>query len=263
MRDMTRLIRNACYDFQMSQPLASVNHEIAIFNPRPSIQEARLTGDHSCLIVDDALVNPEALVQFAVDHRDEFRQPQYAYPGIELSMPAAFADRLEAFFSRYIRGPLNGRRTLQRYCRLSMVTLAPDQLRPVQSICHRDNQRTAPGQCIAASVLYLFKDSTLGGTSFYVPRKSADETERLVHDASTLDRETFARQYSIEPGYFRASNDYFELAGTVPAQWNRMIFYDGSIFHSGDIRAPERMNDDPRAGRLTLNGFFTCSRKAT
>ncbi|MBL0122126.1 MAG: hypothetical protein IPP88_05145 [Betaproteobacteria bacterium] len=247
----------------MSQSPADVNSDIAIFNPRPSIQEVRLTADHSCLIVDDALVNPEALVQFACAHRDEFGTSQYAYPGIELPMPADFTDRLEAFFSRYIRRPLNGRRTLQRYCRLSMVTLTPDQLQPVQSICHRDNQRVEPGQCIAASVLYLFHDSSLGGTSFYMPRKSAEETERLVHDAKTLDRASFARKYSIEPGYFCASNDYFELAGTVPAQWNRMIFYDGSIFHSGDIRAPEKLNDDPRAGRLTLNGFFTCSRKAT
>lgn len=82
----------------MSQSPADVNSDIAIFNPRPSIQEVRLTADHSCLIVDDALVNPEALVQFACAHRDEFGTSQYAYPGIELPMPADFTDRLEAFF---------------------------------------------------------------------------------------------------------------------------------------------------------------------
>jgi hypothetical protein len=247
---------------RMRQSPAAVNNELAIFNPRPSIQEVRLTRDHSCLIVDDALVNPEVLVQFAVDHRNEFREPAYAYPGIELPMPADFTTRLEDFFMRYIRGALNGRRTLLRNSRLSMVTLAPDRLRPIQSICHHDSQSVAPGQCIAASVLYLFKDSALGGTSFYMPKKSSNETEQLLLDARSLTHAAFTDRYAIEQGYFCESNDYFERVGTVPAQWNRMIFYDGSVFHSGDIRAPEKMSADPLAGRLTLNGFFTCSRKA-
>jgi hypothetical protein len=48
----------------------------------------------------------------------------------------------------------------------------------------------------------------------------------------------------------------------VPAKWNRLIFYDGGMLHSGDIRKPERMSPDPRVGRLTLNGFFTSRRRA-
>jgi hypothetical protein len=39
-----------------------------------------------------------------------------------------------------------------------------------------------------------------------------------------------------------------------------LIFYSGTVFHSGHITAPERLCDDPRRGRLTLNGFFTCRR---
>ncbi len=41
-----------------------------------------------------------------------------------------------------------------------------------------------------------------------------------------------------------------------------MIFYDGRIFHSGEIGSAQALNGDPMTGRLTLNGFFTCSRKA-
>ncbi len=246
----------------MNQPPAASGREIAAFNPRPWIQMLKLTQEHVCVVVDDALVNPERLVQFAVDHRDEFREPPYAYPGIELPMPSGFTFNLEEFFMRHVRGHLNGRRTLLRNSRLSLVTLRPEQLRPMQTICHRDSQRVEPNQCLAASVAYLFKDTALGGTSFYVPRKSAPETERLVHDASTLGNDEFTRRYGIAQGYFHGASDYFELVGTVPAQWNRMIFYDGGIFHSGDILAPERMTADPLAGRLTLNGFFTCTRKA-
>jgi hypothetical protein len=37
-----------------------------------------------------------------------------------------------------------------------------------------------------------------------------------------------------------------------------MLFYNGDLFHCGDITAPARLSADPRTGRLTLNGFFTC-----
>jgi hypothetical protein len=32
------------------------------------------------------------------------------------------------------------------------------------------------------------------------------------------------------------------------------------MFHSGDIRRPELLRDDPRTGRLSVNGFFIGSR---
>ncbi len=236
---------------------------IALFNPRPTVRQIALGDGRACFVVDDALVNPEALVQFAQEHRNEFRlAPFNAYPGVELPMPVEFSARLDEFFMRHLRGLLNGRRTLRMNSRLSMVTLAPGELQARQWICHRDSQDVPPDQCIAASVLYLFKDSALGGTSFYAPRQSAFDIDLLVHDASTLANDAFAEKYAISPGYFSGGNDYFACVGSVPAQWNRMIFYDGSLFHSGDILAPERMCADPLAGRLTLNGFFTCSRKA-
>jgi hypothetical protein len=48
----------------------------------------------------------------------------------------------------------------------------------------------------------------------------------------------------------------------VPARWNRMAFYDGTVFHSGDVGSAQALVDDPRIGRLTLNGFFSCTRVA-
>jgi hypothetical protein len=55
-------------------------------------------------------------------------------------------------------------------------------------------------------------------------------------------------------------NRYFRKVGGIDAKWNRLIFYDGDILHSGDIPAPERLSADPLTGRLTLNGFFTSRR---
>lgn len=231
-----------------------------MFNPNPVIRSLPVAGGHHCYVIDDALLEPERLVDHAVARRAEFEMaPHNAYPGLELRMPDDFSARLDDFFRRHLRQRLGARRTLSMYSRLSLVTLAPEQLQPAQWICHRDRLVAAPGQTIAASVLYLFRDPALGGTRFYLPKRPEAETMRLIHDSVRLPADEFARRYGLQRGY-PAANDWFEPVLTVPAQWNRLIFYDGALLHSGDIRAPERLGDDPRTGRLTLNGFFTCSR---
>ena len=114
----------------------------------------------------------------------------------------------------------------------------------------------------AASVLYLFRDPALGGTSFYVPRQSAAQTDRLVADSLTLDASEFSTRYGLQPGYMDGNNAYFERIAQVPAAWNRAIFYDGGLFHSADLQLPASLDPDPMRGRLTLNGFFHCKRNA-
>ncbi len=143
-----------------------------------------------------------------------------------------------------------------------MVTLPPQILRPYQWFCHRDSMNIPPGQSIQASVLYLFKNEDLGGTSFYEPAQSEKEISQLFRDANTLPAAAFTNKYAIESGYMLDSNRYFCKIGSVPAKWNRLIFYDGSILHSGDIRSPDKLSDDPREGRLSFNGFFTSRRNA-
>jgi hypothetical protein len=234
-----------------------------MFNPRPRIQSLPISAHHACYVIDDALLEPEALVELAVRERARFAAaPHNAYPGIELRMPDAFSTRLDDFFRHHLRARLGARRTMRMYSRLSLVTLPPSALEPRQCICHRDRLMTVPSQVALASVLYLFRDASLGGTSFYVPRRGTHETEELLVDSARLPMAEFTRRYGVPQTYLSGSNDWFERVLQVPARWNRMIFYDGSMFHSGDIVAPERLSDDPRSGRLSLNGFFTCSRAA-
>ena len=84
----------------------------------------------------------------------------------------------------------------------------------------------------------------------------------LFQDATQLSSGEFTQRYAIEPGYLHQSNAYFTRIGGIPPKWNRLIFYDGSLLHSGDITAPEKLSNDPLSGRLTLNGFFTSRRNA-
>ncbi len=231
-----------------------------MFNPRPDIQVLPIAPGQACYVVDDALLDPERLRLEAIARRDRFAMaPHNAYPGLELRMPDAFSAQLDDFFRRHVRARLGMRRTLRMYSRLALATLRPDELQPRQCICHRDRLGFAPGQRVAASVLYLFGDPALGGTSFYAPRRLPMEMAALFEDAGRLDAETFCAKHGIARGYMAGSSAWFERLLTVPAKWNRLIFYDGALFHSGDIRQPGRLDTDPARGRLTLNGFFTCS----
>jgi Family of unknown function (DUF6445) len=233
------------------------------FNPNPRIERVALGRDRWCYVIDDALLDPQALVDHAERERAAFREVDFnAYPGILLPAPGPVTRAVGDFFLQHVRRRFDARRIVHMHTRLALVTVPPQQLRPRQQLCHRDSVGLDPGQSIQASVLYLFRDASLGGTSFYEPVVSEREAAHLFHEADTLSPEAFHARYPIERGYMNGSNRYFRRIASVPARWNRLIFYDGSLLHSGDIGAPERLSADPRIGRLTLNGFFTCRRNA-
>lgn len=235
-----------------------------MFNPHPRVEAVSIGGRQTCWVIDDALHDPEALVAHAIAQRAAFVETSHnAYPGPELRLPDAFSVQLDAFFAAHVRRLLGARRTERMYSRLALTATPPEALAPSQSICHVDRLAVDPGQCVIASVLYLFRDPALGGTSFYAPKHPPETIVPLVLDASKLDAAAFEAQYGLRTGYMTASNAFFEKVASVPARWNRMIFYPGTIFHSGEIAHPELLTDDPRTGRLTLNGFFTCRRSAT
>jgi hypothetical protein len=232
-----------------------------MFNPNPRVQTVPVTDQHVVYVIDDALVEPDKLVALAAKHWSAAENAAHnAYPGPELHLPRSIDAKLDEFFLLTVRTPLGARRILRSYSRLAMVTMAPHELAPRQWIAHRDRFDVPPGQCIGASVLYLFRDEALGGTSFFAPRRPAAEIDRLVHESGTDDRDAFARKSGVEPGYQTQTNYWFEKIATIPPKFNRMIFYDGALFHCADIRAPEKLTNDPSTGRLTFNGFFTCSR---
>ncbi|MGB9150899.1 MAG: DUF6445 family protein [Burkholderiales bacterium] len=241
-----------------------MKNNLLVFNPQPTIEEIFFSPGQSCLVIDNAVLNPDGLVRFAAEHFKDFQPPTvYAYPGMELLGSSEISAALNDFFLTHIRHSFQGRRTVSMYSRLSLMTLQPSELKPSQWICHRDRYINEPHLSIAASVLYLFLDPAFGGTSFYRPKKPSREIERLINDSTSLSAEAFKQKYSLKADYMTASNDYFELIGQVEAKWNRIIFYDGSIFHSSSFCAPEKIKADPLSGRLTFNGFFTCRKNAS
>jgi hypothetical protein len=200
----------------------------------------------------------------AVRHREAFDAPRYnAYPGLELPLPASMVDRFCEVLSLHARRHLGARRVLDAHGRLSLVTLPPEQLSPLQRLCHRDRLFVSPQRCALAAVVYLFHDERLGGTSFFNPRQGAAETDELMQQWARMDRTRFEQATGVGPAYLTRDSPHFRLAAVVPPRWNRMICYDGSRFHNRHIEHPELLSSDPAAGRLTINVFFQCSRAAS
>ncbi len=232
-------------------------------NPRPRVEPFAIGGRLLAHVVDDALVDPEAWAGFAARHAGAFiESPGNAFPGRELALPEAQVEPLSAFFSEHSRRAFDARRVERCYARLSVVDRRPETLHPRQWQCHVDRIDIGPGESVAAALLYLFHDASLGGTSFYRPLKDAATTVAMIQDSATLAPAVFSARHGVAPGYMTASNDWFEKVASVPAAFNRLIVYSGTVFHSGEIAHPERLSADPALGRLTLNGFFTCRRNA-
>jgi hypothetical protein len=233
------------------------------FSPIPRVSDVPIGGGQACLVFDDVLADPQAWIEFGAARRDAFAEsPDNAYPGPELQLPAATVAALDGFFAQHARRALGGRRTLRATARLAIATRQPEDLAPRQWLCHVDRMQAVPGEAIAASVLYLFADPALGGTAFFRPRRPLADVASLVQDSATLSPAGFRIRSGLPRGYMTTSNPWFERVAAVPARFNRLIFYPGSVFHSADITAPERLDPDPRRGRLTLNGFFVCRRGA-
>jgi hypothetical protein len=232
-----------------------------MFNPGLQVEQVRLDDGNHCYIADEVLLEPDAAVRYAIDRRAQFEPDESSgYPGLTLAAPEYMAKPVVNFFNETMRRYVDARRLAHGMCRYSLVTLPPSRLSPLQSICHRDNSAVTAGQSISAAVLYLFRDERLGGTSFYAPARSPIETAQLFTDAQTMPSSDFQRHYGLPRTYMSGSNAYFTRIGTVAAKWNRLVFYDGAMLHSGDIPAPQKLSPDPSTGRLTLNFFFTCRR---
>lgn len=231
-----------------------------MFNPAPVVQRIPL-GDSAVCVIDDALLEPERWVALARRHAEGFVEaPRNAYPGVELPMPDSIALQCMAYLDQHLCAQFGLSGSRHGHVKLAMATHPEERLQPFQTIPHIDRLRMEEGQVAMASVLYLFADQGLGGTSFYKPKVDAGHLATLFEDAARLDATAFGQRHGLARRYPAASTAWFERVLTLPPRWNRLIAYPGTIFHSSDLPNPARLASDPAAGRLTLNGFFACER---
>lgn len=230
-------------------------------NSSASARREKISSRQHCVVVDDFLQNPQDVIDSSALRAAEFARAKSFYPGQFIDVPDdSMIDIYRFIRQRMTRHFSFMRGKLKFSSFLSMVTLQPDELSPVQRICHVDPTIDADRTTYAA-LLYLFENEELGGTSFF----RYTERYELLKEVETLERDDpeKARKLLLDnfptfrksARYMTESNEIAELLCTIPARFNRLVFYSGRIPHSAAITAPELLSTDIRSGRLTLNIF--------
>jgi len=202
------------------------------------------------IIIDGFSHDPAALVACAAEA--VFIDVGSRYPGVRAPAPQGYVNSLLAALSgdieQHFGAPAPSDLDL---CAFSMVTTPSAQLRAIQRIPHFDG----PDADRIAFLHYLCAPHQ-GGTSFYRHRATglesvtsarAEEYRNAV--VAELKRESPEKDYVVE------DTRYFERVHRVDAAFNRLIIYRGNALHSGDISERTMLSEDPRIGRLTVNGF--------
>ncbi len=200
--------------------------------------------------IDEFFEEPEILVDLAC--RATFIDVGSRYPGVRAPAPQSYVNALldatsETIAQAFGAPPVDD----LDLCAFSMVTTPPGMLRPIQCIPHFDG----PDCGRIAFIHYLCRPEQ-GGTSFYRHRATglAEITPEYVeHYRSAVVEELKAD--SPVHSYVIDHTQFFERVFGVEAAFNRLIIYKGNALHSGDISARTVLSEDPRVGRLTINGF--------
>ena len=223
----------------------------------PDIQSVQV-GEHPIVFIDDFLEDPRALVDIAGDSAFS-AYPGVAerkgYPGIRAIAPADYSAQLTALMEPLIRQNFGVPAELalrKAECAFSLTTMPPGELGPLQRTPHFD--ASTPHHM--AVLLYLCNEEH-GGTAFYRHRATG------VQQVTAENREHFLDVYYDELNarppaqrYFDDSDAGFEFLGMMPARFNRLVVYRGSLLHSAVINPRLSINANPLTGRLTLNSFY-------
>lgn len=235
-----------------------INMKTAFAINFPPLLQSVNIGEHQALIIDDFLEDPDALRDIAA--RSNFSlYPGYAerkgYPGIRAEAPIDYSYTITELLEPLIKahfGVPEQRALRKSICAFSLTTMAAEELGPLQRTPHFD----ASTPYHMAVLLFLCNENH-GGTGFY--RHKATGIQQITEG----NREHYLDVYYEEINaqrpaqrYFDASNTHFEFLGMIPAKYNRMVIYPGSLLHTACINPAISINPNPIHGRLTVNTFY-------
>lgn len=233
-----------------------MSHPYAIRIP-PDIRSVQI-GGQQLVFIDDFLENPEAILAAAQASRFESYPGQAegkGYPGIRAQAPADYSAELTALLEPLIRANFEvpeDRGIRKSICAFSLTTTPPSELGPFQRTPHFD--ASTPHHM--AVLLYLC-DERHGGTGFYRHRATG------IQQVTAENRERYLAAYNAEleqslppARYFDQGDARFEFLGRMPARFNRLVVYRGSLLHTAVINPALSVDANPRSGRLTVNTFY-------
>ncbi|WP_175442134.1 DUF6445 family protein [Pseudoalteromonas byunsanensis] len=206
--------------------------------------------DASVYIIDDFLLNPELLVNFA-KQKAYFLPPGKdgtLYPGIRDQLPKPYERALAQLINEHL---FTNYDIFVHRCLLSLVTLNAEQLSNMQKLPHIDSLDKNE----YASVHYLC-DEKYGGTSIYQykPESVIEVTEDNCHIIHEMINHV--QNSEKNSGYLNGKTSIFEPIITIEAKMNRLVLYPSNLLHCANIDPRYSISANPSEGRLTVASFF-------
>jgi hypothetical protein len=226
-------------------------------NTKPDLQVIDI-GEHQALIIDNFLQDPDAMLTIASQSKFE-AYPGYAdhkgYPGIRAQAPSDYSLSITNFLEPLIKAHFRIPEQLalrKSICAFSLTTMPAQELGPLQRTPHFDS--STPHHM--AALLYLCNEKH-GGTGFY--RHKATGLQQITDTTREQYLDVYYEEINaIRPAqrYFDDSNEHFSFLGMIPAQYNRLVVYRGSLLHTACINPSISIDPHPKTGRLTVNTFY-------
>jgi hypothetical protein len=232
-------------------------------NPQLRVSVGRVGPENEpVLIVEDLLREPQALVDYAA--REVTFTPAWTehggYPGLRAPAPLNYVETLARTLAPAIVRAygLHDVTLTHADCYLSLVTLPPDRLTPLQRIPHIDTVDP-----LRFALLHYLCPPGAGGTAFYRHRATGLQTVAAEQEgAYLLTRDRELQTLPPAPGYLLGDSAAYERTALVEDRFNRLVIYRSCHLHAGQIPAEFGRSADPRQGRLTANVFLTFQRAA-
>ncbi|MBR7799366.1 DUF6445 family protein [Undibacterium fentianense] len=228
-----------------------------LINPAIELQSIAI-GEHHAIMIDDFLLHPQEMVEIAA--KEEYSTyPGYAerkgYPGIRAQAPELYSQTITSFLEPIIKLHFSIPNDLplrKSICAFSLTTMAAKEIGPLQRTPHFD--ASTPHHM--AVLLYLCNERH-GGTGFY--RHKATGIQQINSGNKERYLDVYYEEINRVPPaqrYFDDSTDHFQFLGMIPAKFNRLVMYQGSLLHTACINPSISINSNPTTGRLTVNTFF-------
>lgn len=220
-------------------------------NPDRSVSVVAMGRErHPAIVIDSFSKDPADLISLATEA--VFIDVGSSYPGVRAPAPQGYVDAMLAAVAPVIEQTFGVPPAPELdLCAFSLVTTPPGRLSAIQRIPHFDG----PDPERIAFLHYLCAPSQ-GGTSFY--RHRATGLEAVSRAQVDMYTDAVLLELKAEPptqDYLAGDSRFFERVHRVDAAFNRLLIYKGNALHSGDISGRTVLSEDPRRGRLTINGF--------